>query len=86
MAQPVHIDTLNMIVRRMANQCPTRYYLDLHCDMSYSHMAIEFHLRPDENIDQLEREMAGHGFDLASIRTNGNFRILTYQAERLKTW
>jgi hypothetical protein len=54
---------INRVVLRLANQCPTRYYLDAKEDGSFSHVAIEIWMHDWEAFpDRLDVELKRKGF------------------------
>lgn len=86
---PVHIDTLNMIVRRLSNQMPTRYYLCAGpCDNPYSHMRLELWRLVYSSFEGLEKELKGFGFEkeqedhAANTDDGAAYMIQTWIAER----
>lgn len=62
----VSIEMVDRLVRRLANQAPTRYYLDGQCDGSFSMVAIEIWLHESGlspiSLRTLHKEMKAHGF------------------------
>lgn len=83
----VHVGTVHQIVRMLARQCPTRYYLDAKGDCSYSHVAIEVYLHPGEPCpDRLHEEMKASGLSFTGARNTHDFWIGRWEGERLITW
>jgi hypothetical protein len=55
---------LERIVRRLANQCPTRYYLDGKGDGTYTHRRLEIWLPRNASFpDFLSAELDRYGFE-----------------------
>lgn len=89
--EKVHIETLLMIVRRLSNQMPTRYYLYTGpTDAPTSVMRLELWCNPHENFEHLNSELGGYGFAFegterrAVIDEEFVLIIRTYVAERLE--
>jgi len=82
----VSMDTLHMLVRRLANQRPTRYFLDGLGDFSFSHFAIEIWLhRTEENPCFLDEDLSLRGFAFRGTRKAGEFTVYRWIARRETT-
>lgn len=81
----VEIETLFRIVRRLANQMPTRYFLDAGRDGSFSMVALELWFQEGERCPYtLCRELMALGFYYqGSRRTAGSdYIVRTWQGVR----
>lgn len=80
----INADTLFYVVRRLANQMPTRYYLDAKGDGSFSHVALEVWCsqQVEDSLVVLRDELNAMGFSFSSWDKQGSFVIRRWEAER----
>ena len=77
---------LERVVRRLANQCPTRYYLDGKGDGTYGHRRLEIWLHRNETFPEyLNGELDRYGFVIQpnNFEANtGDYVVYQWLAER----
>ena len=80
----VTVDTLHYVVRRLANQGPTRYYLDAHGNFSFgekaTHCAVEVLQQTSEFPKRLDTELQEMGFVRVTGEKPGRDGNITHTA------
>lgn len=70
------------IARRMANQVPTRYYLDATGTGDYSRVALELYFEDERFPDPLNNEFGKAGFEYVGCVDKPGFHVRRWEAKR----
>ncbi len=79
----VTAETVFRLVRKLANQDPTRYWLDAKGDGSYSHVAIAVYSEDNREHPDFETAMAENGFTFTGSKWRGRWFEARFEARRL---